>query len=80
MPPNPNGSPGNQRTFRVENRERIDGRFYNEKVDAAPAVTKYRPNNSYVNKRIVRDVDFGEKTEIINKLQLDELKQRIART
>jgi len=63
--------------FRTVPREKLEEREFTWNV--APKCTKYSPANGYnfMNKSTIKNVNFGEKTELINKLKLDKVRDKL---
>lgn len=74
---NDHGQRGNQSMFRSVPRdvliEREDTRIYNEHQKP----TKYFPNVGYVQPKIVKNVDFGTKTELDNMRKIAQLRDKV---
>ena len=73
----PAGENGNSQAFRTEPVEKRKQRETQNILDGGPGVGKYSPNVGYVQKPLVKNVDFGFKTELINQQKLQEIKKKI---
>ena len=63
--------------FRSVGREQLDAHENQQKIDGCPHPAKYRPQDGYITKRIIKNVDFGEKTEIENQIKLNAIYDKI---
>ena len=46
-------------------------------LGSGPEATKYRPSFNYIHNPVTKNVNFGEKTEVANRLQLNAIYEKI---
>ena len=63
--------------FRAVPRAQLEGRIDRSRTESGPVPTKYSPAFGYVHKEITKNVEFGEKTEVANRMKLEAVRERI---
>ena len=63
--------------FRAVPRAQLEGRLDRARTESGPVATKYSPAFGYVHNEITKNVEFGEKTEVANKIKLDAIQEKI---
>ena len=48
-----------------------------DEIEAGPVSTKYSPLFNYIHTPLTKNVEFGEKTEVANRMKLDAIYEKI---